>query len=681
MSGIPYEHDEPNRSTSGQEAVIDQVEVAMNRLRISPKKALVSVSHLRIDRARIKSIKGQAPKAGGNADVEAAILAPVPSSTPSESDDAEYVAVKKLRFDEDTHDDRALAPLAHEVILLNDLSHENVVKIIGFVEEAEQGVAWMVFVWEKNGNLREFIRSAKWELPERVSLINDVAKGLGYLHGRNPPICHGDLKSSRAVITDFGSARAMGLVDEGAPKDIGAAEATSPSDPAGTGTQDAEALSAEIAPSGDFITMTGPAWTAVTGSFPFDKENDTAVVLHIVKGDLPTIENDDQLNQIKALCSLMRECWKLDMGERPTALRCQQVVGWMDQAVPLPNEGNSSGVTRSSGLLYALGRVQQMNDMYTEALEYFEQSLKSAESVGDGRGRARALSGTGDTFILQDEYSKAQESYIQARDISSQIDDQNGFAYSVNGLGDVYNARAEYSNAEESYMQARNIYSQTGERLGFARSVKSLGEVYYLQAEYTKAGDALSEAREIYSQIGNQLGFAQSVKSLADVFRNQEEYSKAEELYAQARETYSQIGDHLGVAQSVDSLGDLYQMREEYSKAEESYIQARDIYSQVGNQLGLAQSLEGIGQLHSTREEYVKAEESYSEAQRIYHQIGDTFGLANISWYLGWLHRKQEKYSAAERCVREASAIYDELGLTQDVKQCDDFLEEIKQLM
>ncbi|KIO17264.1 hypothetical protein M407DRAFT_85170, partial [Tulasnella calospora MUT 4182] len=211
-------------------------------------------------------------------------------------------------------------PLAHEVGLLNGLSHEKVVRLVGFVEEVKEGVAWMVFSWEKNGNLREFIRSEKWELPERTSLINDVAKGLSYIHGRDPPICHGDLKSlnilvnsqNRGVITDFGSAR----------------------------------TAAEVAPSGDFITMTGPAWTvrwaapellegdlpglasdiwalgwicweAVTGSFPFDKENDFAVVLRITKGDLPTIENDYQLKQIKALCSLMRDCWKLNTSERP----------------------------------------------------------------------------------------------------------------------------------------------------------------------------------------------------------------------------------------------------------------------------------------------------------------------------------------------------------------------------
>ncbi|KIO20739.1 hypothetical protein M407DRAFT_50882, partial [Tulasnella calospora MUT 4182] len=133
----------------------------------------------------------------------------------------------------------------------SNLSHKNVVKILGFVEDVDSGVVWMVFRWENNGNLREFVRSESWELPERISLINDVAGGLSYLHGRNPPICHGDLKSlnilvnseNRAIITDFGSARA-------------------------------------IAASGESITMTGPAWT-IRWAAP-----------ELLKGDLPGLGSD-----------------------------------------------------------------------------------------------------------------------------------------------------------------------------------------------------------------------------------------------------------------------------------------------------------------------------------------------------------------------------------------------------
>lgn len=66
-----------------------------------------------------------------------------------------------------------------------------------------------------NGNVREFLRSSDCDIPERISLVSplnrvrlmfsenllvidqiqDVIEGVTYLHTRQPPICHGDLKS------------------------------------------------------------------------------------------------------------------------------------------------------------------------------------------------------------------------------------------------------------------------------------------------------------------------------------------------------------------------------------------------------------------------------------------------------------------------------------------------------
>ncbi|KIO19000.1 hypothetical protein M407DRAFT_61371, partial [Tulasnella calospora MUT 4182] len=67
--------------------------------------------------------------------------------------------------------------------------------------------------WEPNGNVREFLANAK--PTAYICQIQDMFGGLGYLHTREPPIRHGDLKSLNilvsssyeAIITDFGSAR------------------------------------------------------------------------------------------------------------------------------------------------------------------------------------------------------------------------------------------------------------------------------------------------------------------------------------------------------------------------------------------------------------------------------------------------------------------------------------------
>ncbi|KIO32084.1 hypothetical protein M407DRAFT_38542, partial [Tulasnella calospora MUT 4182] len=103
----------------------------------------------------------------------------------------------------------------NELSLMAELSHPNIVKLIGFVEDMEKGDAWIVLPWEANGNVRRFLQSGEWDIPERLSLIEDVVTGVEYLHTRQPSICHGDLKSLNilvnssyhAMITDFGSAR------------------------------------------------------------------------------------------------------------------------------------------------------------------------------------------------------------------------------------------------------------------------------------------------------------------------------------------------------------------------------------------------------------------------------------------------------------------------------------------
>lgn len=61
---------------------------------------------------------------------------------------------------------------ANEVEVQNKLSHPNVVKMIGFVEDMENSVASMLYRWEENGNLRELLRSGEWEIPERLSLVS-----------------------------------------------------------------------------------------------------------------------------------------------------------------------------------------------------------------------------------------------------------------------------------------------------------------------------------------------------------------------------------------------------------------------------------------------------------------------------------------------------------------------------
>ncbi|KIO21186.1 hypothetical protein M407DRAFT_80659, partial [Tulasnella calospora MUT 4182] len=259
--------------------------------------------------------------------------------------------------------DSAAQTFANELRVLDGLDHPNIIKLVGFVEDMERRVAWLVFPWEANGNVREFLLSGKWEPPER---IKDAASGLEYLHSRESPIRHGDLKSlnilvnahHRAVITDFGSARiqteARGFqTSSGSPR-LQAASTNSNLTPYDGSPE--VTVSEEPSLASDIWALGWIAWEVCTGrirmlsfsklapfrlhqvitdNYPFpEAKTNGLITVKVVKGLLPSLCEDDQVSQIGRLCHLMVRCWKSEPKERPSAEECLNALRWIVSRIP-----------------------------------------------------------------------------------------------------------------------------------------------------------------------------------------------------------------------------------------------------------------------------------------------------------------------------------------------------------
>ena len=92
--------------------------------------------------------------------------------------------------------------------------HPNIVEFLGARNNLHHGAYIVMELMD--GNLRDFIKHENYQLPQKiiVSFALDIAKGLSYLHGHNPPILHRDLKTDNillkrgtAKIGDLGSAK------------------------------------------------------------------------------------------------------------------------------------------------------------------------------------------------------------------------------------------------------------------------------------------------------------------------------------------------------------------------------------------------------------------------------------------------------------------------------------------
>ncbi|CAH8332207.1 unnamed protein product [Eruca vesicaria subsp. sativa] len=130
--------------------------------------------------------------------------------------DGRIVAVKKSTvLDEDR-----VGEFINELIILSQLNHRNVVRVLGCCLETK--VPLLVYEFISNGNLFQRLHHQqesddgliKWEM--RVGIAKDIARGLSYLHSlASPPVFHKDIKSAnimideefRAKLADFGTSR------------------------------------------------------------------------------------------------------------------------------------------------------------------------------------------------------------------------------------------------------------------------------------------------------------------------------------------------------------------------------------------------------------------------------------------------------------------------------------------
>ncbi|KAK6133510.1 hypothetical protein DH2020_032756 [Rehmannia glutinosa] len=180
-------------------------QIASSRGSVLPEMTLFKIEEL--EKATDKFSEGRVLGKGGLGTVYKGMLS-----------DGRIVAVKKANIT----DESQVGQFINEVIILSQINHRHIVKLLGCCLETE--VPLLVYEYVSNGTLSNHIHdntnnsTISWE--NRLRIAAEIAQALAYLHScASTAIFHRDIKSSnillgdnyKAVVSDFGLSRSVSI--------------------------------------------------------------------------------------------------------------------------------------------------------------------------------------------------------------------------------------------------------------------------------------------------------------------------------------------------------------------------------------------------------------------------------------------------------------------------------------
>lgn len=298
-------------------------------------------------------------------------------------------------------DQSQIEQFINEVIVLSQINHRNVVKLLGCCLETE--VPLLVYEYITNGTLFDHIHTKSkvsalpWET--RLRIAAETAGVLSYLHSSaSTPIIHRDIKSTNillddhytAKVADFGASRLVPLDQEGLctivqgtigyldPEYLHTSQLTEKSDVYSFGVVLIELLTGKKA-----ISFDGPEEERNLGMYFVSalKEHRLA---EVVDDGVSKEANPEQLNEVARLA---RRCVRVKGEERPTMKEVAMELEGLRIMVKHPWVNDKSNLEETDYLLRESSESDAVSFGVSKSMSGGYDSTRNhvIENVRDGR--------------------------------------------------------------------------------------------------------------------------------------------------------------------------------------------------------------------------------------------------------------------------------------------------------
>jgi tetratricopeptide (TPR) repeat protein len=259
---------------------------------------------------------------------------------------------------------------------------------------------------------------------------------------------------------------------------------------------------------------------------------------------------------------------------------------------------------------------------YREAIAAYDRALAVLPAATGDQTRAVLLIRVASVYEAQADYDNARTRLQTALEMAQTAGDLRAAAEALSGICWLLYRQSDFERASRVGLKALDLARQAGDKAVIALTLWRLGVALYYQQHYESATARFQESLSVFQALGNLEGVARCFNTLGEVARYQKDYARAAEYYAQALDLVRQSGNRERIAAYLGNLGENARYQGDYAAAARHYHESLTVSNEIGARNLVAWHQINLGHVAVGLDDLPEAERRYREGIAEAHAMG-----------------------------------------------------------
>ncbi len=310
------------------------------------------------------------------------------------------------------------------------------------------------------------------------------------------------------------------------------------------------------------------------------------------------------------------------------------------------------------------------------ALDYYQKSMKLAETAKYKTGIAKCWNAYGVIYNAQNKIAQSIDCYNKAIIISEEIHNKSETVKYLQNLSITHFKQGNYTKAIETDKKAIKLSEELNDKYLCSVILNNLGAVYERMGNKPEALECYQKSITFREKLTDKIIIIGTFYTISKLYSSQSDYQNALIYLQKALKLAEEIKDKHEISSCYERIGNLF-ISMNNPQALEYLQKALKIQEELSETSSILTTSNRIGDFYLKQKNATKALEYYQKSMKIAEEIGKKGTTCSIFYKIGKIYLLQKKYGDAMSYTLKSLEIANDLKMLSNLKDIHFQLSEI----